>query len=303
MPKQSSPTNTLSINAFVRVLLGGILISFSAVFVKLAHVGPSTSAFYRVIFGGMALLLLAFLRKDSFRASRRIWKIIFFASLFFALDLEAWHRAIFYIGPGLATILGNFQVFILAFAGMMLYGEKLSPRLIFALPIAIFGLWLLLGVDIHKLPASTTVGVVLGVVTALCYASYILVLRSSQNSSDKLPPIPNMAAISLGTAGFTALFSLFHEVSFTIPTIVDGGYLLAYGILCQAVGWVLLSTALPLLPAAIAGLLLLIQPTLSFVWDILLFHRPTGPMGVLGACLTIFAIWAGISGQQAASKN
>jgi len=40
------------------MLAGAVLISFSAVFVRLADVGPSTSAFYRMAFGGVLLLIV-----------------------------------------------------------------------------------------------------------------------------------------------------------------------------------------------------------------------------------------------------
>lgn len=298
-----STTGRLPLGPLLRVLAGGTMISFAAVFVKLVNVGPSTSVFYRVFFGGVALLLLALARGERLRVGRGIWGIVLAAAFFFTLDLEAWHRSILYVGPGLATILGNFQVFILAFIGAVVFKERISLRLIMALPLAIGGLWLLLGVDVSGLPEGTIPGVIFGLLTAVFYACYILTLRRSQGVEGRLPLIMNMAVVSLGTALFSGVSSQFHDVSFAIPSLQDGGYLIAYGLLCQGVGWVLLSSALPKLPAAVAGLLMLIQPTLSFIWDILLFDRPTGPLGVLGACMAIFAIWVGISGQQAAQRR
>ena len=44
----------------------------------------------------------------------------------FSIDLFCWHLSIDYVGPGLATILGNCQVFILALAGRLLYKERLG---------------------------------------------------------------------------------------------------------------------------------------------------------------------------------
>ena len=38
------------------VAAGAVLISFSAVFVKLAHVSPTMAGFYRTFFGGIMLL-------------------------------------------------------------------------------------------------------------------------------------------------------------------------------------------------------------------------------------------------------
>lgn len=295
--------NGLPLGPLLRVLAGGVMISFAAVFVKLANVDASASVFYRVFFGGVALLLIALARGERFRASRSVWGTVFMAALFFVLDLEAWHRSILYVGPGLATILANFQVFILAFMGAAVFRERVSLRLVMALPLAMGGLWLLLGVDVNSLPAGTIPGVLLGLLAAVFYACYILTLRRSQGVEGHLPLVMNMAVISLGTAVFSGAFSQLHDVSFVIPSVESGAYLVAYGLLCQGLGWVLLSSALPKLPAAVAGLLMLIQPTLSFILDIVLFGRPTGSLGIMGACMAIFAIWIGISGQQAVQRK
>ena len=44
----------------------------------------------------------------------------------FAADLSFWHRSIHYIGPGLSTIFGNFQVFFLAAFGVFVFHEKID---------------------------------------------------------------------------------------------------------------------------------------------------------------------------------
>jgi drug/metabolite transporter (DMT)-like permease len=45
--------------------------------------------------------------------------------------------------------------------------------------------------------------------------------------------------------------------------------------------------------ASRAGLLLLLQPALTFVWDVLFFGRPTTAPEALGAALAIGAIYMG----------
>jgi drug/metabolite transporter (DMT)-like permease len=42
-----------------------------------------------------------------------------------------------------------------------------------------------------------------------------------------------------------------------------------------------------------AGLALLLQPTLSFVWDVLFFSRPMTAMELLGAGIALIAIYLG----------
>lgn len=300
----------LDLGGLLRVAGGGVLISFSGLFVKLAHVGPSQSAFYRMFFGGVALLCVALARRERLRARRGVWAVMVAAAVFFALDLECWHRSILLIGPGLATIIGNFQVFFIAIAGAVLLRERLSVRHMAAIPLALAGLWWLLGVSPAELLPVTAdgglavgdalAGVAYGLATALFYTGFILLLRHSQGMGGMLTPVANMALVSLVCAAMIGAGILARGGAFAIGDAPSFGYLVTYGILCQAAGWVLLSTGLPRLPASLAGLVMVVQPALAFVWDILLFDRPTDGWGMAGAGLSLFAIWLGLSGASGA---
>lgn len=295
----------------LRVAGGGVLISFSAVFVKLVHTGPSQAAFYRMLIGGLALLCVVLIRRERLRARSGVWAVMVGAAVLFALDLECWHRSILLVGPGLATIIGNFQVFFIAVAGAALLGERLSARHMAAIPLALTGLWLLLGVspaellpvaaDSGLVVGDTAAGVGYGFATALFYTGFILLLRQSRGMAGMLAPVANMAVISLACAAVAGAGILARGGGFGITDAASGGYLAAYGVLCQGVGWVLLSTGLPRLPASLAGLVMLVQPALSFVWDMVLFGRPTDVRGVAGAGIALFAIWLGLSGQSGQS--
>ena len=69
--------------------------------------------------------------------------------------------------------------------------------------------------------------------------------------------------------------------------------LLGLGLVGQVLAWLLLVTAMPRLPASLGGLLLLLQPALAFVIDVLAFHRPTGATDWFGLLLTLAGILAG----------
>ena len=56
-------------------------------------------------------------------------------------------------------------------------------------------------------------------------------------------------------------------------------------------------------PGSFAGLIMLAQPALSFLWDILFCGRVTGFVGYLGVATAIFAIWLGVSGAPQKNKN
>ena len=66
--------------------------------------------------------------------------------MFFAVDLLSWHHAIEYVGAGLATVLGNLQVLIVALAAWLLFGERPRRNVLLALPVVLLGVVLISGV-------------------------------------------------------------------------------------------------------------------------------------------------------------
>lgn len=279
------------------VSLGAVMISFSSVYVKLVHVGPTIAGFYRVLFGGCLLLIILLIRGD------RLWKdtLGFFFSavcgVLFALDLFCWHRCIHYVGPGLATILANFQVFILALFGMVILREKLSLRVIGSITLAMLGLFMIIGFRWGSLGHMYRVGLFLGLATALWYASFIIILSKLQSRENALAPMANLAVISLISAFTLACFSFLDGESFVIPDTMSLFALICYGLFSQVIGWVLITKALPKVRTSLAGLLLLLQPALSFLWDIVFFHREVSVLSVMGAAITLAAIYLGATGR------
>jgi drug/metabolite transporter (DMT)-like permease len=100
------------------------------------------------------------------------------AGVLFAADLAVWHRSIWYVGPGLATLLGNFQVFLLAFVGILFFREKARWELLVAIPMAVVGLGLIIGFEWAAWTSSIAWGIIFGLLTAVFYAAYILALRA-----------------------------------------------------------------------------------------------------------------------------
>jgi drug/metabolite transporter (DMT)-like permease len=285
-----------------RVMAGGVMISFSAVFARLTTVEPDVAAFYRTFVGGLFLVGLSLYRKESLRLPRRVLPWAVGAGVSLVLDLVFWHRSISVVGPGLATILINFQVFVLAVAGWICFSEQVPKRLLVAVPMALTGLWLIVGVDVAGLPPNTVLGILLGLGAAFWLGMYTLTVRIARSIPGSPGSAPSVAVISLTSALLLAGVCLYQGQSLGIPTVRDGLWLFLYGLVSQGIGWLLIAGGLPNVPAFVAGMAILIMPTLSFIWDILLFQRPTGPMGVFGAVLALAAIRLGVSGGKQAPK-
>ncbi|MGD2270134.1 MAG: DMT family transporter [Desulfobacterales bacterium] len=275
------------------VAAGATLISFSGVYVKLAHVSPTMAGFYRTFFGGIILLVIVWAGGGLLWQGFAHFFMGVLCGFLLTLDLFFWHISIHFIGPGLATILGNFQVFLLALFGVLVLKEKPTINLLLAIPLAMLGLYFLAGIQWGEFGQNYKVGLVLGLATALCYAAYLLVLRRLQTSGDYLSAAANLAIVCFVTAAFLGTTAMLQGDSFEIPDMQSLLSLSGYGLFSQVIGWVLITKGLPRIKSSLTGLLLLLQPALAFVWDMLFFDRKTSIVGGIGAVITLAAIYLG----------
>lgn len=290
--KLSTPT--------VLVIAGAVILSFSSVFVELANVGPTVSGFYRLLWGGVILITISLLRNNTLRVGWSPFLIMGLAGAFFAVDLYLWHRSIHIVGPGLATILGNFQVFFVALFAVLFLGNRLNWRITTSIPVALAGLFLIVGLDWDSTADEFKWGVWLGIFTAMAYAGYILTLSHSRKvDKDEISSFTTIGIISL-VSGLILGITIFiqGEESLAIPDLQTFGSLVGLAIMVQVVGWVMISKGLPEINVSLAALLLLLQPALAFTWDMIFFNRPTSGIELMGAGITLSAIYLGTTGRQ-----
>lgn len=279
-----------------RVLTGALLISFSAIWVRLAGVAPVSSAFYRLFFGSCFLLVFFLLQRERGRLRSRAVILSLVCGFLFVLDLLFWHAAIGRIGPGLATLISNFQVFILALFGFFILKERYAPTMLLAIPLAVIGLYLLIGAQWQEFDRSYQVGIYLGLATAVCYGAYLLVLKklSSAAESGFLPMLLISASGSLMLAGYIG----YSGNSFALPDTKSLVSLLGLGLFSQCLGWYIIAGSMARLNVAFAGLVLLLQPLLSFIWDVLFFDRPTTLVQWGGVSLALLGIYLGLTAKR-----
>jgi drug/metabolite transporter (DMT)-like permease len=275
-----------------RLVAGSICISFSPIFIKLADVSPDAAGFYRMLFSGLSLLLFLRLSGTRWRMPRRPLLVLAGGGIFLGIDFMCWHRSIHLVGPGLSTLLGNFQVFFTALFSWLLLKERIAPLFIGAVVLALAGLLLITGVDLPSLDAGYRLGIGLGLGTALCYSGYIMLIKQAMNHP-AVSGVSAMLVISLVCTSFMGLITMATGASFRIPDSSSLLSLIGVGVVSTTLGWSLISSALRHTPATLASLVLLLQPALSFVWDVLVFRRPTGLLETFGIILILAAIFLG----------
>jgi drug/metabolite transporter (DMT)-like permease len=278
---------------------GAVLISFSGVLVKVAHVAPNVSVFYRVFIGAVVLLAAALFRGEIKWPAPRYLLLSLLCGLFFALDIWLFHYSVEYTGPGLGTILPNFQVFILAGFGILFLKEPLRPAYLLSLPLAFAGLFMIVGINWSYLETLYRIGVYYGLAAACFYAAFILSLRKLQADQLGASFFYVLMTVSFSAAVFLAAEVVHSNDSLRIPDLHSLFSLLALGVLCHALGWILIANALPKIRASLSGLILLLQPALAFVWDVLFFQRSTSLLNWLGVLIVLTAIYLGMARKSA----
>ncbi len=309
-------THQNSLKPAALLALGAICISFAPVFVKLLlqeGMAPTPIALWRLLFGGALFFTLSLALGGSLKLRFGVSKWALIAGALFAIDLFVWHKSILIVGAGMATILGNMQVFATSLLGRAIFKERLSALFKIAAPLGIVGVILLTGVgsDIVFSP-EYLLGVGLGLSTAVVYALYIISLKSSSKSNraqdtdtpeTKLRNQKRNSALTdtatlLGWISFISAALLLiagaieGETSLP-PTTLSWLYSFALALVAQVIGWLLIYNSLAKLPASRSALILLLQPTFATIWGALLFSESMTLLQLTGAALTLSAIYLG----------
>lgn len=290
--------------AVMQIAAGAVMISFSPVFVNIANVGSCAAGFYRMLFGGLFLISFLLFKGGQLWQGRKHFLLVLFCSAVFTTDLVLWHKSIYYTGPALATLLSGFQVFFLVIFDLIILRKKITPVFIVAVILAMLGLYLIVGIDWHTLSHYYKKGVFFGLITALCYATYVILLGKTAFKSHPLSTenISTLTFITLLNLCFMFVAGFLLKESFSIPDSQSVAALLGYGIVSQFLAWIFIGAALPNISLSKAGLILLLQPVLAFVWDLLFFARPTPPEEFIGFIMAMAGIYLGTARHDAARQ-
>jgi drug/metabolite transporter (DMT)-like permease len=266
--------------------VGAATISASPIFVVLSAASPVSTAFYRSLIALPVLVVLAAVerRRHGNRSLRQRLRALA-AGVFLGVDLILWTHAIGDIGAGVATVLGNLQVLIVAGLAWLIWHERPSRAVAFALPVVMVGVVLVSGLVGKPVAGQHPLaGIGFGLAMALAYACYLMMLRrSSADSAHVAGPVADSTAGATVTSLVIGLVGGGLALHPIWPAI---GWLTMLALISQVAGWLLITSSLPRLPAAVASLMLLLQPAASLgLAALILGERPT-LLQILGAALT-----------------
>jgi drug/metabolite transporter (DMT)-like permease len=273
-------------------LLGAVTIAFSSILVRLSHASPSTAAIFRCAYALPVLGLLAW-REDR-RHGSRSWaqrRTGLAAGIFFAADLLLWHHSIADVGAGLSTVLANIQVVLVPLAAWAILSEWPGRPVLIALPVSLFGVLLISGVLEHgAFGRDPTRGTLFGLGAGVAYAGFLLMLR--HGGADLRRPAGPLFDATAVAAVLCVLAGLVIGDAHLVPTWPSAGWLVTLALSSQVLGWLLIGTSLPRLPAAVTSMLLTVQPVGSVALAALIFGESPSPLQLVGVVLVLAALVA-----------
>jgi drug/metabolite transporter (DMT)-like permease len=269
---------------------GAIVISFSAILVRLADVSPSTAAFFRPAYGLPFLLAATLLfRAGTERTARERWLAVGAGGLM-GVAFTLWNHAILAIGAGLATVLGNTQVVFVGLAAWLLFGERPTRWAMVAVPVVFLGAMATSGLGggaaYGEAPAR---GVAFGLLNGVSYAAFLLIFR--RIGRGRRVAAGPLADATFGAALVTLAAGLTTDPAFDLRLAwPEHGWLLLTGLGPQTVGWLMIFYALPRLPALETSVTLLLQPVLTVAWAWLLLAETPSAVQLTGVGLVLAGV-------------
>jgi drug/metabolite transporter (DMT)-like permease len=270
------------------LLAGATCIALSPIWVRVADVGPTVSAFWRVALA-VPLLWVVFLsvsRKPS-QDGPNPW-LLLAAGFAFAGDLAFWHWSIQFTSVANSTLLANLASIFVTLAAWVLWRQRPTATFLAGLAAALVGVALLVRASLG-FSSSALLGDALGVVTAMFYAWYLLSVKGVRDQG--IATLQLMAVTTTITA--VILFPVAYASGEALLPASEMGWLKLLGLawISHSAGQGLIAYALAHLPAAFSAVGLLFQPVMAALFAWFLLGEPLAALQVLGGAIVLMGIY------------
>ncbi|MEM1037444.1 MAG: DMT family transporter [Pseudomonadota bacterium] len=269
------------------VFMGSIFIGFAPIGLRLGldELGPQAIAFWRYVFALPILFIIAVGINRRLPVKPNPYVII--AGTCFALDIGLWHWSLTYTTVANATFIVNLGNICVGITAWIFLKERPTRVWFIAVLIAIAGAAALsLG---GEAGGKTDIrGDLLALGAAVLVSCYMVGSKVARRTMGGLDTIFWLTAVEVIVAGILVI--AFRE-SFMPETMMGFAIPLFLAIIVQVGGQALIITGLGHTPAAIAGVLVLVQPVVAAAISWQLFEEPLTAIQAGGAAFILFGIY------------
>ena len=235
------------------------------------------------------LTTILLVRRESFAVPKGKWPALILAS---AMNIGIWNiatsLAVLYIPSGHASVLAYTMPLWVAVLGFVVFGQKLTGRLLAAIAIGA-GAVAALMIPNFQSYASAPLGLFWGLLAGFCWAVGTFVVKRTNWSGMGLSltfwqVLITLPPIALGALVFDGLPTHWPSAQALAATIYTGAIPMALG----TASWF---TLVKLLPAQVAALSSIAIPIVVIVSGILMLNEPLSTLQAVAIGSTVIALW------------
>lgn len=266
------------------MVAGAICIGFAPIGLRLSEFGPQATAFWRFLF---ALPLIAVVIHARGGTLKKPHPLALLAGFFFGLDIAFWHLSLVKTSVANATFivnLGNVAVGLIAWIALKQRPAKIWPL---AVTIALVGAFML-SRGAANLTQGAIEGDLLAALAGLMVGLYLFLAMLARRDADGMNVLfwstATTLAVSLGAALIARESLVPLEPSWLVMPLL-------LAIIAHVAGQGLIVAGVGGTPAALAGILLLLQPVTgaAIAWP--LFGEALTSIQLAGAALVLAGVW------------
>lgn len=285
--------NSLVMRSHLLLVCGGICLGISPLIVKALPLSADVSAFYRVAFSAPLFLVFSLWQPGRTEEAGppdagkgpALW-LYGLSAILFAADLLTMHIAIRLTNASVATLFTNCAPFFVGIFGMLGLSDRPTSSFWSALPLALCGIVLIVGLSAFN-DDNDLSGDVVALFAGFFYGGYLVVIRRLKQDGAQSSHI--MAWVTAGSAFILAPLLLFQQQ--ILPQDLQTVLLLAALVLVgQVAGQGLVTIALKTLHVTSSSIVLLIQPVVVAPLAWLVLGESLSPMQILGMSIVLASI-------------
>lgn len=278
--------------ALAALMIGAVAIGFAPIFVRLSDAGAAATGFWRLLLPIPVLVLLLARQAGGIEPARRQadgwpWRTGLLAGLLFAGDMAFWNYGVRLTSVTNSTVLTNLTPVIVTAGAWFLFRERPRASFLAALALALSGAFVMATAKGSGGTGSNPpLGDLLSLITAFWYGAYFLAVRQARSS--------------VGTYGLMLMSSLSGSVAMLAAAAALGeplvpatgvGWAACFGLAtAHLVGQGAIAWALGRLPAAIASVVVVLQPVTAALLAWAIFSEAIGPVQAAGAAIALAGV-------------
>lgn len=266
------------------VLGGAVAIGFAPIGLRLSEFGPQATGFWRVLFAMPMIATVIY--AGGGKLGRPSWMSLV-AGLFFGLDIAFWHASLVMTSVANATFLvnlGNASVGVVAWVFLK---ERPAKIWMIAVAVALLGAFFLSQGSATASPGALA-GDALAMIAAVMVALYLFFAKLARRTETAMQVLFWSSA---ATVVVLAISSGVRSEALIPPDPAWFIWPLALAVVAHVVGQGLIVAGVGRTPAALAGLLLLIQPVMGALIAWPLFEEGLTPVQLAGAAMVLCGVW------------